>query len=63
MTNEIQCIISGKSQIRYGANIYAAICYLTSSTESGTLDKADKHFKREETERLRNYIDNQSLWY
>jgi len=62
MTNEIQCIISGKSQVRYGANIYAAINYLASSTRTSVLDKTAKHFKQEETERLKIYIDNQKLW-
>ena len=62
MTNEIQRIISGKSQIRYGSNIHAAINYLTSSTKTGALDKTNKHFKHEETERLKVYVDNQNLW-
>jgi hypothetical protein len=62
MNNEIQRIISGKSQVRYGANIQAAICYLTGSAKSGALDKTDKHFKREETESLKKYIEEQKLW-
>jgi hypothetical protein len=62
MNNEIQCVISGKSQIRYGTNIQAAISHLTGSEKSGALDKTDKYFKREETERLRNYIEKQNLW-
>jgi len=62
MNNEIQCIISGKSQVRYGANIQAAVGYLTSSQKSGSLDKTDKHFKHEETKKLRKYIESQNLW-
>ncbi|MDR3269570.1 MAG: hypothetical protein LBT83_10970 [Tannerella sp.] len=62
MKNEIQCIISGKSQIRYGTNIQAAISYLTGCEKSGALDKTNKRFKREETERLRTYIERQNLW-
>jgi hypothetical protein len=62
MNNEIQRVISGKSQVRYGANIQAAISYLTGSAKSGALDKTDKHFKREETEKLKKYIDTQNLW-
>ena len=56
MTNEIQRIISGKSQIRHGANICAAISYLADSAKSSSLDKTNKYFKREETERLKKYI-------
>jgi hypothetical protein len=62
MNNEIQRIISGKSQVSYGTNIQAAISYLTGSAQSGALDKTDKHFKREETEKLRKYIENQNLF-
>ena len=62
MPDEIQRIISGKSQVRYGTNIQAAIDYLRKSEESGSLDKTNKHFKQEETERLKKYIENQNLW-
>jgi len=62
MTNEIQRIISGKSQVRYGANIHAVISHLRNSAKSSALAKTDKYFKREETERLKQYIVNQSLW-
>ncbi|MDR2691844.1 MAG: hypothetical protein LBB73_06040 [Dysgonamonadaceae bacterium] len=53
MNNDIQRIISGKSQVRYGANIHAAVNYLIGSAKSGALDQTDKHFKKEETERLK----------
>jgi hypothetical protein len=62
MNNEIQRIISGESRIRYGTTIQAAVSYLAGSAKSGALDKADKHFKQEETERLRKYINSQHLW-
>jgi len=62
MNNEIQRIISGESQVRYGTNIHAAIRYLKTSEVSSTLAKTDKHFKREETERLKQYIEKESLW-
>ena len=62
MNNEIQRIISGKSEVRYGANIQAAISYLRTSKESSALDKTDKHYKSEETKTLKKYIENQNLW-
>jgi hypothetical protein len=62
MHNEIQCIISGKSEVRYGTTIQTAINYLRASEKSGSLDKTDKQRKREETESLRKYIENQHLW-
>jgi hypothetical protein len=62
MHNEIQRIISGKSEVRYSAAIQAAINYLRTGEKSGSLDKADKHCKSEETERLKKYIEEQELW-
>ncbi|GHT02245.1 hypothetical protein FACS189440_09560 [Bacteroidia bacterium] len=62
MNDGIQCIISGKSQVRYGANIQAAIRYLIESEKAGVVDKADKHFKHEETKILKLYIENQKIW-
>jgi hypothetical protein len=50
MNDEIQRVISGKGQIRYGTNIQAAINYLGKSKKTGALDKTNKHFKREETD-------------
>jgi len=62
MNNEIQRIISGESQVSYGTNIQAAISYLRTSEKSGALDKTSKHFKREETAKLKKYIDSRNLW-
>ena len=47
MNDEIQCIISGKSQVRYATNIQTAIDHLRKSEKSGALDKTDKRFKIE----------------
>ena len=62
MNNGIQDVISGKSQVRYGTNIQTAINYLRTCEKTSTLDKTDKYFKREETESLKRYIENKSLW-
>ena len=62
MNNEIQDVISGKSKVRYGANIQTAINYLRICHKSGTLDKKSKHFKSEETESLKKYIEDKNLW-
>jgi len=62
MNDEIQRIISGESEVRYGAAIQTAIGYLRGSKKSGALDKADKRFKREETEELKRYIEARRLW-
>lgn len=63
MNHEIQCIISGKSEVKYGANIQTVIGFLAGSQESGSMAKTDKHFRREETKRLKGYRDSQGLFY
>ena len=62
MNNEIQNIISGKSQVSNGATIQAAINYLRTCKKPSSLDKTNKLFKREETEDLKKYANNQNLW-
>ena len=62
MSYELQCIISGESQVRYGANIQTTISYLRASEKTSALDKTNKHFKYEETARLKAYITNHNLW-
>ena len=54
MSDEIQRIISGESQVRFGKNIRTAIGYLRDSEKTSSLAKADKHFK-EETKRLTDF--------
>jgi predicted house-cleaning NTP pyrophosphatase (Maf/HAM1 superfamily) len=62
MNDEIQRIISGESEVGYGTNIYTAVSYLRTSEKSRALDKTNKRFKHEETERLKKYIENNDLW-
>ena len=63
MCDELQCIISGKGEVRFGTNIKAILCYLRASEKTSTLAKSDKHFKHEETARLRAYITNHTVFY
>lgn len=62
MNDEVQFIISGKSNNKHKSIVKAVINYLTRSKKSGSLVKTDKYFKREETERLKIYIKAQDLW-
>jgi len=62
MKDEIQRIISGASQIKYGSDIQTILRFLTGSQESGSMAKTDKHFKKEEAEKLKLFIENQHLW-
>ena len=62
MKNEVQNIISGKSKVKHGTFIQTILNYLTRSEGTSAMDKNHKHFKVEETERLRKFIDNENLW-
>jgi len=62
MKDEIQRIISGESQIKYESDIQAVLGFLTRSQESGSMAKTDKHFKKEETKRLKQFVEEQKLW-
>jgi len=56
MKYELQLIISGKSQVKYGAIIQAAASYLERSQSTSDLVKESKYFKKQETDRLILYV-------
>jgi hypothetical protein len=62
MKDELQRIISGKNQVKYGTIIQAVANYLSQSQSSGEMAQNYKHFKEEETKRLENYISKNKLW-
>lgn len=62
MNDEIQHILSGKSQVKYGSFIQTIISYLRRSQATSAMAKEDKHFKAEETKSLIQYIDVHKLW-
>ena len=63
MKYELQLIISGKSQVKYGAIIQAAACYLERSQGASDLVKESKYFKKQETDRLIQYAEENALWF
>lgn len=63
MKYELQLIISGKGQVKYGAIIQAAASYLKRSQSTSGLVKENKYFKKQETDRLILYIENNALWF
>jgi hypothetical protein len=62
MNHEIQHIISGKSEIRFGTIIQTIASYLAASQTASTMVEEYKHSKPEETKRLKDYITNHNLW-
>jgi hypothetical protein len=63
MKYELQLIISGKSQVKYGAIIQAVASYLERSQSTSDLVKESKYFKKQETDRLILYIENIAFWF
>lgn len=62
INNEIQLIISGKGEVRYGAIIKAIAGYLRRSQSANSMAKGSLLYKKEETEALKKYIVKNNLW-
>jgi hypothetical protein len=62
LKHELHNVISGKSQIRFGAIIQSIASYLNDGAQTGASIENQKYFKKQETERLENYISKKNLW-
>lgn len=62
MNDEIQHILSGKSQVKHGDFIQTIISFLRRSEATSDLVKEDKHFKEKETKSLIEFIQLNNLW-
>ncbi|MBP4138311.1 putative polyvalent protein kinase domain-containing protein [Flavobacterium geliluteum] len=62
MKNELQNIISGKSQVRHGDAIQEVADYLRRSKGSGCEAKDSKQIKREEAEIIKQYCNQNNFW-
>lgn len=62
MKHELQNIISGKSQVRHGDAIQAVASYLRRSKSSGCEAKDSKQIKREETEIIKKFFNQNNFW-
>lgn len=62
MKNELQHILSGKSQVRYGDAIQTIIRYLRKSKSSGQTVKSKQSVKSEETTLIKQFCDRNSFW-
>ena len=62
LKNELHNIISGKSQVRFGATIQAIASYLNDGEESSPKTQDTKQIRNQETKRLENFISEQNLW-
>lgn len=62
MNDEIQHILSGKSQVKHGDFIQTIISFLRRSERTSNLVKEDKYFKEKETKSLIEFIQENNLW-
>ena len=59
---ELHDVISGKSQVRFGATIQAAASYLNNGTSSGPETQDTKQYREQERKKLETFISEQKLW-
>jgi hypothetical protein len=62
MKYELQRIISGESQVKYGTIIQTIASYLNRSQSSSGLAEEFKHFKKQEAEVLKRFVTKNNLW-
>jgi hypothetical protein len=62
LKHELYNVLSGKSQVRFGAIIQSIASYLNDGTQTSAIIEDEKHFKKQETKRLENYISEKNLW-
>ncbi len=60
--NELHNIISGKSQVSFGAIIQTIASYLNNGSKTGSETESSKQIREQETKRLENFITNRNLW-
>ena len=62
LKNELHNIISGKSQVSFGATIQTIASYLNNRSQSSNEAENSKQIREQETTRLENFVTEQNLW-
>jgi hypothetical protein len=62
LKDELHNVLSGKSQVRFGAIIQSIASYLNDGTQTSAIIEDEKYFKKQETKRLESYISDKNLW-
>jgi hypothetical protein len=62
MKHELQNIISGKSQVRYGDAIQAIASYLRRGKSTSITFESSKQNKIEEAKNIRQFCDQNNFW-
>ncbi|WP_394759128.1 hypothetical protein [Flavobacterium sp.] len=62
LKNELHNVISGKSQVSFGTVIQSIASYLSNGAQTSSIVEDEKHYKKQETKRLEDYIFEKKLW-
>jgi hypothetical protein len=62
LKDELHNVLSGKSKVRFGTIIQAITSYLNDGTQTSATIEVEKHFKKEETKKLIEFISKNNLW-
>ncbi|MCF8254025.1 MAG: hypothetical protein K9I36_06805 [Bacteroidia bacterium] len=62
LKNELHHIISGKSQVRFGATIQTVASYLSDGTQTSPKAQDTKQIREQETKNLEKFISEKALW-
>ena len=62
LKHELHNVLSGKSQVRFGAIIQSITSYLNDGAQTSAIIEDEKHFKKQETKRLESYISSKNSW-
>lgn len=60
--DEIHNILSGESQVSFGATIQSITRYLNNGQKASPTFEREKHNKKQEEEKLESYISKNNLW-
>jgi len=62
LKNELHNIISGKSQVSFGAIIQTIASYLDNGTQSSDEIESSKQIREKETKKLESFVTERNLW-
>jgi hypothetical protein len=62
LKNELHNIISGKSQVSYGAVIQTIASYLDNGSQSSDEIESSKQIREQETKKLESFVTERNLW-
>jgi hypothetical protein len=60
--NELFNVLSGKSEVSNGSTIQTIACYLKDGEGTSVSIEDKKHFKKQETKRLEEFVSEKNLW-